>query len=138
MRISDWSSDVCSSDLYSLNPLAAVFYPSHAPRPLSAGHSPELRSPHSPRRLSGGRAGHHRALRLPAGRPPPEAGRARLPFPGRGAAAPELGGLPGSPAGRPRKLGREIGRAPVWTPVPHAHLVCHLLLAKTTRRTDST
>src|SRR3546814_1572802 len=34
------------------------------------------------------------------------------------------------PTGPVLKSPEEIGRAPVWTPVPNAHLVCRLLLVK--------
>src|SRR3546814_8321170 len=39
MRISDWSSDVCSSDLHELKPLIAQRYPVDARRQTLFGHS---------------------------------------------------------------------------------------------------
>src|SRR3546814_9398314 len=130
MRISDWSSDVCSSDL---GPLFCRTF--------------AIVSHGVPRRNRGGASGVVRPLNIPT----PCGGR-----PKKWGGPPDMSGGPWSvtqrcavPGGsRPDRIRhrrfrraarrserrswdrREIGRAHVCTPVTNAHLVCRLLLAK--------
>src|SRR3546814_6686006 len=108
MRISDWSSDVCSSDLPG--------------RDGDAG----LRLLVLERRAAGAAAADRPAWRGGGGAGadavhPRRAGVQRRPRSARGGTRPRAAGF---------RLGAQIGRAPVLTPVAHAHLVCRLLLAK--------
>src|SRR3546814_4424221 len=114
MRISDWSSDVCSSDLLRAAHLARAGRRGIA----GGGQRRALDSEHGRQRL---RLSARAAVRP---RSPAHARRAGATHAQRHA--------PGAP-GRPERrfaAGREIGRANVCTPVTNAHLVCRLLLAK--------
>src|SRR3546814_5593853 len=122
MRISDWSSDVCSSDLRATRPRSA---------PTTAPGTEDTRDEAQPRSPAVLLAAHEDPGLLPRSRA--LAGRHRLP--GRD-------GVQQAPRTAHRRLDRarggnrglgqggraEIGRAPVWTPVTNAHLVCRLLL----------
>src|SRR3546814_2147219 len=115
MRISDWSSDVCSSDL-------------PARRGDDQLRQDGLLRPRQSRRRGG--------LRL--------AGRLHGLGAGRqgGAAMKAVTLAPGSAAGDVFVLaeplscwgGLGIGRAPVRTPASNAHIVCRTVLENTTRR----
>src|SRR3546814_10200932 len=103
MRISDWSSDVCSSDLDAFNGIFRYIYWSSSRR---------RRDLHS-RRLSGS---------IDSRSPPPAP-------PGLGGWRSLIGERQARPENaRLTKLLRELGRAHVCTPVTNPHLVCRLLL----------
>src|SRR3546814_4895068 len=114
MRISDWSSDVCSSDLV---------YTQLCGQPR-LGQGRQVRSvarlQHSfkmPWVVGGDRLGRPRQeIVVQARYPEAQGGRAQHGGPGLALAVGK------------RPLGREIGRAQVWTPVTNAPLVCRLLL----------
>src|SRR3546814_2834647 len=135
MRISDWSSDVCSSDLDLVGWVERC--ETHHPATLGCGLDDgfrfalpilrccptELQVGATPPTASIRRCGTtclRRPSRLHVRLPPP------APAAGRAAAR--------SRARRWRRrrlrpaLPREIGRAHVWTPVTNAQLVCRLLL----------
>src|SRR3546814_7696882 len=109
MRISDWSSDVCSSDL-PRSARAPAGNPRHRHR---KGQPPRL--PQGQRRLRSRDslpAGRRQGLRdLPARRP--------------------------GHAERRGEQSAEIGRAHVCTPVTNAHLVCRPLLEKKNKTTHT-
>src|SRR3546814_6304642 len=121
MRISDWSSDVCSSDLHAQTAQRAGRpVPLHADREQSDAHHGGLylRSIDCARRLRA-LQGHHRARRKPRPHlalvpapPPPAALRRRSSLLGRGRAF------------------RQDRKSTRRTPVTNAHLVCRLLLEK--------
>src|SRR3546814_7514522 len=101
MRISDWSSDVCSSDLDAAgHRLDQVFDVALLLRPI--------------RRVIGARRIHGSESRRVDVRRRDDTVQLENPAHHRPDAV------------RPE----EIGRAHVWTPVPNAHLVCRLLLEK--------
>src|SRR3546814_6651689 len=103
MRISDWSSDVCSSDLGALQVLARIV--GVAAEPVSVGVDHAL-----------GRVEQALASRIVAS--PAQQGTHRVL------------GLPAADAVALFVSVGQIGRAHVCTPVPNAHPVCRLLLAK--------
>src|SRR3546814_6633211 len=103
MRISDWSSDVCSSDLH-LRDAAA----------LLAADNPALE-------VHAVCADFTKPFRVPRPQNVPWARRIGF-FPGS-----TLGNFTHRQA-RDFLAGAEIGRAHVRTPVTNAHLVCRLLL----------
>src|SRR3546814_5074114 len=123
MRISDWSSDVCSSDLGDLS----GYWPCHASArsPPSSPATDRPRPPPPPDRswTTVGRASPplaHPSRYAAQGSPPvPTAASRRHRRP---AAAPPR-------AGQARRGGK-IGRAHDCTPVPHAQPVFLLLLAE--------
>src|SRR3546814_6700003 len=106
MRISDWSSDVCSSDLAAVGLLLLDEH---------RGRAADLAVEEAGKRPFAGR---------------PQAGGTRL--------AQRHGELrhPGRRRALARRIGKEIGRAHVCTPVANAHLVCRLLLEKKNTSND--
>src|SRR3546814_9927456 len=132
MRISDWSSDVCSSDLYARK----VPYLVVTGAKVRTTFTPDLPAV-SDLQLDMG-------IRIPVLRDWP----GNKPVNGQAAYTSHVVELPvrnddGSlrivPALLPRTADvsadylplTQIGRAQVWTPVTNAHLVCRLLLEKT-------
>src|SRR3546814_10000393 len=127
MRISDWSSDVCSSDLVAAVPRSEL--PDdfrcrqercNRPLPGQRGDEPRARTRFA---VSGRLRG--AVSRRDDGRYPDR--RRRPPF------ARATGRIHPGPEGTYRTRdgtfsGRQIGRAHVCTPVTNAHLVCRLLL----------
>src|SRR3546814_10719476 len=97
MRISDWSSDVCSSDLSASPPRDRGIRPSGSVSRCSQPHLHQFPKPGQCRRVE-------RFLTC----------RTREGLGNEGLQHQLL----------------EIARAPVWTPVTNAHLVCRLLLEK--------
>src|SRR3546814_1386692 len=122
MRISDWSSDVCSSDLQD------------GARRLGGGGDRALgacRPPGDGSWLQG-------SQRFPGGRRRSAASlRSHRRLDGPGASAPAAGCTAKAaklgPVGRLARI-IEIGRANVCTPVTNAHLVCRLLLANNKKK----
>src|SRR3546814_4890542 len=100
MRISDWSSDVCSSDLRSRK----------APGRADSGRADGRRTCSSSRLARHDKMSGHNG---PSGRPAPSSPSGAR-WTGRG---------PATPIGK-------IGRAHVCTPVTDSHLVCRLMVVK--------
>src|SRR3546814_9398839 len=131
MRISDWSSDVCASDLRSRG------------RGFKASSEDGAGRPPRPWRSEGGAALHPAAAPLFRGKPRQEAGGTGyrptlyLCLNAPDAEGPHLcadGEEPLHPRGKGAAAaglsGAVIGRAHVCTPVPNALLVCRLMLDK--------
>src|SRR3546814_9074087 len=134
MRISDWSSDVCSSDLkkrYSL--LADATHPSPDPRKNTSLPHPGASHPQcgttglaTPRR-SFPACPDTRKRRSPARADAPATRPVRHPPPFR--RFPDRPALPRTTGRQDHPMRqRDAGRAHVCTPVTNAHLVCRLLL----------
>src|SRR3546814_9712288 len=126
MRISDWSSDVCSSDLV----IAIDAEPVAAGKPLQLGVHARAQAGRSRRGLRVECLDSVAVLSLDGG-----AGATTLEIPTRRRGWLDPGRLRISTT-RPLGLARawEIGRAHVCTPVTNAQLVCRLLLAKQNNR----
>src|SRR3546814_10302981 len=137
MRISDWSSDVCSSDLSAPRPLADQLRPARLGEVVGQDH---LLGPQAPlgRMLAEGRLA---SLVLWG---PPGCGKTtiarllahetNLHFEPLSAVFSGVADLrkvfDGARRRRQTGQGTQIGRAPVCTPVTNAPLVCPLLLEK--------
>src|SRR3546814_13673025 len=112
MRISDWSSDVCSSDLFVLsagtrhNPTVIVSIESHRARDLVAGACRPARLPAVPARVAGGTGGARARGRASV------AARAVLPA-----------GLPGRRVAGARSGERRVGNEGVSTFISSRFLV---------------
>src|SRR3546814_7716495 len=108
MRISDWSSDVCSSDLWVDANVHLATGPIAVPPPILGGSSDPLLEWAS--RESG-------------------SGLATL-FEGSTTGIRRFSDAQAVAVGLHLKDSGKIGRAHVWTPVTNAQLVCRLLLEK--------
>src|SRR3546814_8703299 len=100
MRISDWSSDVCSSDLYARSPPARFRAAGGCDGPPAPGRSP-VPVPHSASRPTG-----HASARPPRSSSGPVRGSSRPALPGRSAASSSADGRGGCD-GRPRDRSEE-------------------------------
>src|SRR3546814_6213294 len=128
MRIRDWSSDVFSSDLRALPGDVYAF----ADRLGCAAGGGDLHRHHDIRFVVFPLVGkRHVDLRLGPCRERPS-GRGRWAV----LDAADLGAHAAVAVGARSDGACEIGRAPVWTPVNNAQLVCRLLIAKKTQKTS--
>src|SRR3546814_9614477 len=121
MRISDWSSDVCSSDLRGISPEAAAIELVVADR----GRVDTIYETMSEANL-------RRALAWPftaVGSDAPAIAAEGAFLNSKG--PPRTYGRFGRVLGRTARDDRQIGRAPVCTPATNEHIVCRRLLAKT-------
>src|SRR3546814_10459420 len=129
MRISDWSSDVCSSDLRRGRQAFGANVPRHPPSANASSfispRRPAVRAGTPDRRLAGKPDSWRVGFPSFAPRPPRKSeGGGECPW-----VRNKGGGVGRRPIPGDIRI-QEIGRAHVCTPVPNAHLVCRLLLEK--------